>query len=63
MTSKGITQLSWNTVQNPCMDSNDLRELYQKSDPNVTTSVTVPVLWDKKTETIVNNESSQVFEF
>ena len=37
-----------------------LRELYQKSDPNVTTSVTVPVLWDKKTETIVNNESSQV---
>ena len=37
-----------------------LRELYQKSDPNVTTSVTVPVLWDKQTETIVNNESSQV---
>ena len=37
-----------------------LRELYQKSDPNVTTSVTVPVLWDKKTETIVNNESSQI---
>ena len=37
-----------------------LRELYQKSDPNVTTSVTVPVLWDKQIETIVNNESSQV---
>ena len=37
-----------------------LRDLYQKSDPNVTTSVTVPVLWDKKTETIVNNESSQI---
>ena len=37
-----------------------LRELYQKSDPKVTTSVTVPVLWDKKTETIVNNESSQI---
>ena len=37
-----------------------LRQLYQKSDPNVTTSVTVPVLWDKQTETIVNNESSQV---
>ena len=37
-----------------------LRELYQKSDPKVTTSVTVPVLWDKQTETIVNNESSQV---
>ncbi len=37
-----------------------LREIYQKADPTVTTSVTVPVLWDKKTETIVNNESSQI---
>ena len=37
-----------------------LREIYQKAEPRVTTSVTVPVLWDKKTETIVNNESSQI---
>ena len=41
-------------------DKKFLRELYQKADPSVTTSVTVPVLWDKKTETIVNNESSQI---
>ena len=41
-------------------DKKFLRELYQKADPYVTTSVTVPVLWDKKTETIVNNESSQI---
>ena len=32
-----------------------LREIYQKADPSITTSVTVPILWDKKTETIVNN--------
>ena len=37
-----------------------LREVYQKADPKVTTSVTVPVLWDKKIETIVNNESSEI---
>ena len=37
-----------------------LREVYQKADPNITTSVTVPILWDKQTETIVNNESSLI---
>ncbi len=37
-----------------------LRELYQRADQNITTSVTVPILWDKETETIVNNESSQI---
>ena len=40
--------------------SHFLREIYQKADSKVTTSVTVPVLWDKKTNTIVNNESSQI---
>ncbi len=37
-----------------------LREVYQKADPKITTSVTVPILWDKQTDTIVNNESSQI---
>lgn len=37
-----------------------LREVYQKADPKITTSVTVPILWDKKTSTIVNNESSEI---
>lgn len=37
-----------------------LHQLYQKADPKISTSVTVPVLWDKKTETIVNNESSEI---
>ena len=37
-----------------------LREIYQKADPSITTSVTVPILWDKKTSTIVNNESSEI---
>jgi len=37
-----------------------LHQVYQKADPTITTSVTVPVLWDKKTNTIVNNESSEI---
>ncbi len=37
-----------------------LRELYQIAETNITTDVTVPVLWDKKTNKIVNNESSQI---
>ena len=34
-----------------------LREIYFRSQPDYEGRFTVPVLWDKKTETIVNNES------
>lgn len=37
-----------------------LFEIYQKAQSDVTTSCTVPILWDKKTETIINNESSEI---
>lgn len=37
-----------------------LRDIYTKAVPDVTTRVTVPVLWDKKTNTIVSNESSEI---
>ena len=37
-----------------------LHQLYQKSKPDITSRVTVPVLWDKKTQQIVNNESSLI---
>ena len=35
-------------------------EVYQKADPQFNGLVTVPVLWDKKRGTIVNNESSEI---
>ena len=35
-------------------------QLYTKVDPNITTRVTVPILWDKKHNTIVNNESADI---
>ncbi len=37
-----------------------LYEAYVAADPNYTGKVTVPTLWDKKTRTIVNNESSEI---
>lgn len=37
-----------------------LRDLYVKADPDVTGRVTVPVLWDKATKSIVSNESSEI---
>ncbi|MDJ0691736.1 MAG: glutathione S-transferase family protein [Xenococcaceae cyanobacterium MO_188.B32] len=37
-----------------------LREVYAKADSNYTGRVTVPILWDKHTNTIVNNESREI---
>lgn len=37
-----------------------LHQLYTRAVPKVTTRVTVPVLWDTHTETIVNNESAEI---
>lgn len=38
-----------------------LYELHLRADPHYTGRVTVPVLWDTREETIVNNESSEIF--
>ncbi|XP_065853001.1 uncharacterized protein [Euphorbia lathyris] len=37
-----------------------IRDLYELSSSNYTGKYTVPVLWDKKLKTIVNNESSDI---
>lgn len=37
-----------------------LYQLYRKADPHYSGRVTVPVLWDKKRKTIVNNESAEI---
>lgn len=37
-----------------------LREVYTHADPKYTGRVTVPVLWDKQSGTIVNNESREI---
>lgn len=37
-----------------------LHQLYTRANPDYTGRVTVPVLWDKQTQTIVNNESADI---
>lgn len=41
-------------------NSSHIRDLYFKADPNYEGRFTVPVLWDKKNATIVNNESAEI---
>jgi putative glutathione S-transferase len=43
-------------------DADYLREVYATADPDYTGRVTVPVLWDRERETIVNNESEEVIK-
>ncbi len=40
--------------------SRALHELYTRAQPDYTGRVTVPLLWDRKTDTAVNNESSEI---
>ncbi|GIC31198.1 hypothetical protein SUT328_14290 [Streptococcus parasuis] len=47
-------------TKDPLFNSDYLYQIYLKADPNYTGRVTVPVLWDKQTNTIVNNESAEI---
>ncbi|KAI4306383.1 hypothetical protein L6164_029665 [Bauhinia variegata] len=44
----------------PLNGAKSIRELYEIASTNYTGRYTVPVLWDKKLRTIVNNESSEI---
>ncbi|EJC97697.1 glutathione S-transferase [Fomitiporia mediterranea MF3/22] len=37
-----------------------IKDIYLKADPEYNARYTVPILWDKKLQTIVNNESSEI---
>jgi glutathionyl-hydroquinone reductase len=60
----GKTGWEFGTAQGGTLDSANgkatLAEIYLLSDPHYTGRVSVPVLWDKKRKTIVNNESSEI---
>lgn len=47
-------------VADPVFGAKRLYEIYQQADPGFTGRVTVPVLWDKKTQTTVSNESAEI---
>jgi glutathionyl-hydroquinone reductase len=72
---KGLTGAIGVTVVDPLMLSNGwviaadadpvnhaqfLWQVYAKADPNYVGRATVPVLWDRRRETIVNNESGEI---
>ena len=42
------------------MDTRFLRNVYLRADPRYSGRVTVPILWDKQTNAIVNNESREI---
>ena len=44
----------------PVLNKRFLREVYLAADPQATTRATVPVLWDKRRQTIVSNESAEI---
>jgi putative glutathione S-transferase len=44
----------------PVTGASRIYEIYQRADPHFTGRTTVPLLWDKATGTIVNNESSDI---
>ena len=47
-------------IADSVFNSQYLHEIYTHAAPNYTGRVTVPILWDKQTKTIVNNESSEI---
>jgi glutathionyl-hydroquinone reductase len=46
--------------QDPINGFRYLREAYTATDPSYAAGITVPVLWDKRERTIVNNESADI---
>ncbi|KAE8144240.1 glutathione S-transferase [Aspergillus avenaceus] len=51
----------WGSAEkDPVYGFTQLKQLYLKADPEYEGRYTIPVLWDKKLETIVSNESSEI---
>jgi len=61
-----LSEQGWQFSENPgaipdrVNHAQYLQEIYRRARPNYTGRVTVPVLWDKETQTIVNNESREI---
>ncbi|WCN10457.1 glutathione S-transferase family protein [Marinomonas mediterranea] len=48
------------TAGDPLYQSKFAHDIYTRADANYSGRVTVPILWDKKQQTIVSNESSEI---
>src|SRR5712664_1332506 len=49
-----------NVIQDTVNGTRRLHQIYRLADPRCTSRVTVPILWDKKEQTIVSNESADI---
>ena len=47
-------------VADPLLQAKYMHQLYTAADPNYSGRVTIPVLWDKQHNVMVNNESSEI---
>jgi putative glutathione S-transferase len=47
-------------LPDPLTGAHYVHQIYQRADPKFSGRASVPVLWDKKTNTIVNNESAEI---
>jgi putative glutathione S-transferase len=69
----GVSTVHWRMLENgwtfaegpgvvpdPLHGAQFLHEVYARAEPRYTGRVTVPVLWDKATDTIVSNESAEI---
>ena len=50
----------WTLSDDPINNKQYLHEIYTLAQPNYSGRVTVPILWDTRKKTIVNNESSEI---
>jgi len=46
--------------KDPHNNAQHIKDIYLKIDPEMTARFTVPMLWDTKEKTIVNNESAEI---
>jgi len=60
MGPQGWTFEAEDSTGDPVNGARHLSEIYLKADARYTGRVSVPVLWDKSQQTIVNNESSEI---
>ena len=61
MRENGITfQADDGVIADPIFGADFLYEVYRRADPSYVGRVTVPVLWDRATATIVSNESADI---
>ncbi|MEH6825895.1 MAG: glutathione S-transferase C-terminal domain-containing protein [Motiliproteus sp.] len=62
LSEQGWTFDGWSSDPDPHLGVSYMHQLYTHADPHYSGRATVPVLWDKQHQTIVNNESADIMQ-